>query len=481
MPFGNYKVRDKGYDRLNFSIHNYFFAKTLDQMRPGGIIAFVTSRYTMDAKDPSARKYLAQRAELLGAIRLPNNAFRANAGTDVVSDILFLQKRDHPVDIEPDWVHLDMTPEGFPINSYFTEHPEMILGELTSESTQYGKEECTVVPIPGRELSEQLRESVARLHGRYREPELAIGEDDEIMQDVIPADPDVKNYSYTVVDGEVYYRENSALRRMELDDTAKERVKGMVQLREIVGELMEYQLEDYPDEMIREKQEELNRAYDEFTGKYGIINSRGNAQAFSDDSSYYLLSSLENIDEDGKMESKADMFTKRTIRPERKVTSVDTPEEALAISIGEHGKVDLPYMSELLGTPGEYDRITEELRGVIFKDPLAPEEPETGWQTADEYLSGDVRSKLRIAQMAAEKNPDFSVNVEALRQAQPKDLDASEIDVRLGATWIDRDYIQQFMEETFDTPFYLQRNIQVNFSSATVEWRITREKRTRYP
>ena len=293
------------------------------------------------------------------------------------------------------------------------------------------------------------------------------------MQDVIPADPDVKNYSYTVVDGEVYYRENSAMRRMELNDTAKERVKGMVQLREIVGELMEYQLEDYPDEMIREKQEELNRAYDEFTGKYGIINSRGNAQAFSDDSSYYLLCSLENIDEDGKMESKADMFTKRTIRPERKVTSVDTPEEALAISIGEHGKVDLPYMSELLGTPGKYDRITDELRGVIFKDPLAPEEPETGWQTADEYLSGDVRSKLRIAQMAAEKNPDFVVNVEALRQAQPKDLDASEIDVRLGATWIDRDYIQQFMEETFDTPFYLQRNIQVNFSSATAEWRIT--------
>lgn len=293
------------------------------------------------------------------------------------------------------------------------------------------------------------------------------------MQDVIPADPNVKNYSFTVVDGEVYYRENSAMRRMELNDTAKERVKGMVQLREIVGELMEYQLEDYPDEMIREKQQELNRAYDEFTGKYGIINSRGNAQAFSDDSSYYLLCSLENIDEDGKMESKADMFTKRTIRPERKVTSVDTPEEALAISIGEHGKVDLPYMSELLGTPGEYERITDELRGVIFKDPLAPEEPETGWQTADEYLSGDVRSKLRIAQMAAEKNPDFAVNVEALRKAQPKDLDASEIDVRLGATWIDRDYIQQFMEETFDTPFYLQRNIQVNFSSATAEWRIT--------
>lgn len=473
VPFGNYKVRDKGYDRLNFSIHNYFFAKTLDQVRPGGIIAFVTSRYTMDAKDPSARKYLAQRAELLGAIRLPNNAFRANAGTDVVSDILFLQKRDHPVDIEPDWVHLDMTPEGFPINSYFTEHPEMILGELTSESTQYGKEECTVVPIPGRELSEQLREAVGRLHGRYLESELANSEADEILQDVIPADPDVKNYSYTVLDGEVYYRENSVMRRMELNDTAKERVKGMVQLREIIGELMEYQLEDCPDEMIREKQEELNRAYDEFTGKYGIINSRGNAQAFSDDSAYYLLCSLENIDEDGKMESKADMFTKRTIRPERKVTSVDTPEEALAISIGEHGKVDLPYMSELLGTPGEYDRITEELRGVIFKDPLAPEEPATGWQTADEYLSGDVRSKLRIAQMAAEKNPDFAVNVEALRQAQPKDLDASEIDVRLGATWIDRDYIQQFMEETFDTPFYLQRNIQVNFSSATAEWWIT--------
>lgn len=473
VPFGNYKVRDKGYDRLNFSIHNYFFAKTLDQVRPGGIIAFVTSRYTMDAKDPSARKYLAQRAELLGAIRLPNNAFRANAGTDVVSDILFLQKREHPVDIEPDWVHLDMTPEGFPINSYFTEHPEMILGELTAESTQYGKEECTVVPIPGRKLSEQLREAVGRLHGKYLEPELANSEADEISQDVIPADPDVKNYSYTVVDGEVYYRENSAMRRMELNDTAKERVKGMVQLRKIVGELMEYQLEDCPDEMIREKQEELNRTYDEFTGKYGIINSRGNAQAFSDDSSYYLLCSLENIDEDGKMESKADMFTKRTIRPERKVTSVDTPEEALAISIGEHGKADLPYMSELLGTPGEYDRITGELRGVIFKDPLAPEEPETGWQTADEYLSGDVRSKLRIAQMAAEKNPDFSVNVEALRKAQPKDLDASEIDVRLGATWIDRDYIQQFMEETFETPFYLSRNIQVNFSSATAEWRIT--------
>ena len=473
VPFGNYRVADKPYDKLGFSIHNYFFAKALDQVRPGGVIAFVTSRYTLDSKNPDARKYLAQRAEFLGAIRLPNNAFRANAGTDVVSDIIFLQKRDHPIDIDPDWVHLGLTPDGLAINSYYVDHPEMVLGALSTESTQYGKEECTVLPIEGADLGKQLQQAIQNLTGRYQPLELV--EEDDLTRhgDTIPADPNVKNFSYAVVNDAVYFRENSIMRKAELSETAIGRIKGLVELRTIVQELIDYQLEDYPDEAIAQKQRELNEAYDSFTARYGLINARANAQAFADDSSYYLLCSLENIDENGRLESKADMFTKRTIRPERTVTRVDTPAEALAISIGEHGKVDLPYMAELLDTPGEYQSITEELRGVIFKDPMAPDVPEAGWQTADEYLSGNVREKLKTAKMAAASRPEFAVNVEALEKAQPKDLDASEIDVRLGATWIDRDYIQQFMEETFEPPFYLRRNIEVKFSPMTAEWQIT--------
>ena len=472
VPFGNYKVSDKPYDKLGFSIHNYFFAKALDQVRPGGVVAFVTSRYTMDSKNSDARRYLAQRAELLGAIRLPNDAFKKNAGTEVVSDIIFLQKRDHPIDIVPDWVHLNRTEEGHTMNSYFVDHPEMVLGDTVLESTPYGKDDITVRPIPGAELSDLLKEAVSHIQGTYQAVELPVENSKGKEAETIPATPDVKNYSYAVVDGEVYFRENSIMRHVELNEKAKDRVKGMVELRGIVNELIEYQLEDYPDEMISQKQAELNDAYDAFTAKNGLINNRANGQAFSDDSSYYLLCSLENVDEDGNLKSKADMFTKRTIKPERKVTSVDTPSEALAISIGERGKVDLPFMAQLLGTQEDYEAIQTELRGVIFKDPMAPDDVEAGWQTADEYLSGDVRSKLRIAQMAANRDSAFNINVEALQKAQPKDLDASEIDVRLGATWIDADYIQQFMEETFETPYYLRRSIEVKFSEMTAEWRI---------
>lgn len=368
VPFGNYKVSDKPYDKLGFSIHNYFFAKALDQVRPGGIVAFVTSRYTMDSKNSDARRYLAQRAELLGAIRLPNNAFKSNAGTEVVSDIIFLQKREHPIDMEPEWVHLGFSPEGFQLNSYFAEHPEMILGNLSMENTQYGREECTVEPIPGAGLAEQLHQAVSRIHGQYQAVETLLAEGEDTPQ-VIPADPRVKNFSYTVVDDAVYFRENSVMRPVELNETAKGRVRGLVELRQTVNELIDYQMEDYPEEDIRAKQRELNTLYGKFTAEYGLINSRSNAQAFADDSSYYLLCSLENINENGELESKADMFTKRTIRPERHVTSVDTPSEALAVSIGERGKVDLPFMAKLLGTPGEYDAIMEGLKGVIFKDP----------------------------------------------------------------------------------------------------------------
>ena len=470
VPFGNYKVSDKPYDKLGFSIHNYFFAKALDQVRPGGVVAFVTSRYTMDSKNSDARRYMAQRAELLGAIRLPNDAFKKNAGTEVVSDILFLQKRDHPIDIVPDWVHLNRTEEGHTMNSYFVDHPEMVLGDTVEESTAYGMD-ITVRPIEGVELSDLLKEAVSHIKGTYQAVELPEAEKGKEAE-TIPATPDVKNFSYAEVDGEVYFRENSIMRHLDLNEKAKDRVMGMVELRGIVNQLIEYQLEDFPDQMIAQKQAELNDAYDAFTAKHGLINNRANGQAFSDDSSYYLLCSLENVDEDGNLKSKADMFTKRTIKPERRVTSVDTPSEALAISIGERGKVDLPFMAQLLGTPEEYDAIKNELRGVIFKDPMGPNDPEAGWQTADEYLSGDVRSKLRIAEMAAKHDSSFNINVEALQKAQPKDLDASEIDVRLGATWIDADYIQQFMQETFETPYYLRRSIEVKFSEMTAEWRI---------
>ena len=475
VPFGQYKVNDKAYNKLGFSIHNYFFAKAIDQVRPGGVVAFVTSRYTMDSKDSTARKHMAERADLLGAIRLPNNAFRANAGTDVVSDIIFLQKRDRPADIEPAWVQLGKTEDGFAINQYFVDHPEMVLGELTTESTQYGREDLTVAPLEGANLADQLAEAVQHIEGQYTAAEVDAPDiaEEEATRRTLPADPDVKNFSYTVVDGEVFYRENSVMTQVELSDTAKGRVTGMVELRQIVNDLIDQQLNDFPDEDIKATQEHLNTAYDAFTAKYGLLNDRRNGRLFEQDSSYYLLCSLENLDEHGQLKSKAAMFTKRTIRPERTVTSVDTPSEALAVSIGEHGKVDLPYMAELLGTPGDYGRITTELSGVIFKDPAAdPTDPEAGWQMADEYLSGDVRAKLRMAQFAAETNPEFAVNVDALTKAQPRELEASEIDVRLGATWLDPDIIQKFMTETFQIPYYLRHAVKVRYSPYTAEWRV---------
>ena len=475
VPFGQYRVNDKAYNKFGFSIHNYFFAKAIDQVRPGGIVAFVTSRYTLDSKDSSARKHIAERADLLGAIRLPNTAFKANAGTEVVSDIIFLQKRDRPIDHEPDWVQLGKTEDGFAINQYFADHPEMVLGVLSTESTQYGREELTVAPLEGISLADQLAEAVQHIEGQYTAAEVDTPDiaEEEAARRTLPADPEVKNFSYTVVDGEVFYRENSVMTQVELSDTAKGRVTGMVELRQIVNELIDQQLNDYPDEDIKATQAKLNAAYDAFTAKYGLLNDRRNGRLFEQDSSYYLLCSLENLDEQGQLKSKAAMFTKRTIRPERTVTSVDTPSEALAVSIGERGKVDLPYMAELLGTPGEYGRITTELSGVIFKDPAAdPTDPEAGWQMADEYLSGDVRAKLRMAQFAAETNPEFAVNVDALIKAQPRELEASEIDVRLGATWLNPDIIQKFMTETFQIPYYLRHAVKVRYSPYTAEWRV---------
>ena len=473
VPFGQYQVNDKAYNKLGFNIHNYFFAKALDQVRPGGVVAFVTSRYTMDAKDSTVRRYLAQRAELLGAIRLPNNAFRANAGTDVVSDILFLQKRDRPLDITPDWTQTGRTEEGFTVNQYFLDHPEMVLGQPTAESTQYGKQDYTVVPIEGLELADQLHDTVQHIHGTYQEaalPELGEGED---IDDSLPADPDVKNYSYTVVDGAVYFRENSRMVRPDLNATAEARVKGLVGLRDCVQQLIDLEMDAAaPDADIREQMAELNRLYDAFSAKYGLINDRANRLAFADDSSYYLLCALEVLDEDGRLERKADMFTKRTIKPHEAVTTVDTASEALAVSISEKACVDMAYMEQLTGKTGE--ELADELRGVIFRVPGQTEPDGTPhYVTADEYLSGNVRRKLRQAQRAAEQDPAFAVNVEALTAAQPKDLDASEIEVRLGATWIDKEYIQQFMYETFDTPFYLQRSIEVHYTPFTAEWQIS--------
>ena len=482
VPFGQYKVNDKAYNKLGFSIHNYFFAKAIDQVRPGGVVAFVTSRYTMDSKDSTTRKHMAERADLLGAIRLPNNAFRANAGTDVVSDIIFLQKRDRPIDHEPDWVQLGKTEDGFAINQYFVDHPKMVLGQLTLESTQYGHD-LTVAPIEGAVLADQLAEAVQHIEGQYTAAEVDAPDiaEEEATRRTLPADPEVKNFSYTVVDGEVFYRENSVMTQVELSDTAKGRVTGMVELRQIVNELIDQQLNDFPDEDIKATQERLNAAYDAFVAKYGLLNDRKNGRLFEQDSSYYLLCSLENLDEQGQLKSKAAMFTKRTIRPERTVTSVDTPSEALAVSIGEHGKVDLPYMAELLGTPGDYGRITTELLGVIFKDPAADaDDPEAGWQTADEYLSGNVRDKLRMAQLAAESRSEFKGNVDALTKAQPKDLEASEIDVRLGATWLAPSIVQQFMMETFQPPYRIRYNnaITVRYSPYTSEWRISNKSAT---
>ncbi|MBR9952615.1 DEAD/DEAH box helicase family protein [Eubacteriaceae bacterium Marseille-Q4139] len=472
VPFGQYQVRDKAYDKLNFSIHNYFFAKALDQVRPGGVVAFVTSRYTMDAKDSTVRRYLAQRAELLGAIRLPNDAFKKNAGAEVVSDIIFLQKRDRPLDIVPEWTQTGQTEDGFAINRYFLDHPEMVLGRQEPESTAHGMD-YTVNPIEGLELADQLHDAVKYIRGTYQEAELPELGEGEAIDTSIPADPNVKNYSYTVVDGDVYYRENSRMVRPDLNATAEARVKGLVGLRECVQQLIDLQMDAAtPDSAIQDKQTELNRLYDSFSAKYGLINDRANRLAFADDSSYYLLCALEVIDEDGKLERKADMFTKRTIKPHKAVDTVDTASEALAVSISEKACVDMAYMAELTGKTG--DELAAELQGVIFRVPGQLEKDGTPhYVTADEYLSGNVRRKLRQAQRAAQQDPSFAVNVEALTAAQPKDLDASEIEVRLGATWIDKEYIQQFMYETFDTPFYLQRNIEVNYSSFTAEWQIT--------
>ena len=480
VPFGQYQVSDRAFDKLGFSIHNYFFAKALEQVRPGGVVAFVTSRYTMDAKDSAARKYIAQRADFLGAIRLPNNAFRANAGTDVVSDIIFLQKRDRPIEIEPDWVHTGIwrnpgaNADGFAINQYFIDHPEMVLGRQTSESTQYGRQDFTVAPVEGADLAEQLSGAIRNIRGTYAEAELPdLGEDETIVE-TIPADPNVRNFSYTVVDGELYYRQNSIMTKPDFNATAKERAKGMVELRDCVQKLISQQMDGFiSDETIRQTQAELNTLYDGFTAKYGLINSRANALAFAEDSSYYLLCSLEELDEDKNLKRKADMFTRRTIRAHEAVTSVDTASEALALSISEKACVDMEYMSKLTGKSQE--ELIDELNGVIFLDPVRGE-----WQTADEYLSGNVRQKLREAEQAAQDSPGYLPNVEALRQAQPRDLDASEIEVRLGATWIDPSYIREFMWETFETPFYQQRMIDVNYSAFTAEWNIRNKNAVSY-
>ena len=472
VPFGQYKVNDPAYNKLGFNIHNYFFAKALDQVRPGGVVAFVTSRYSMDAQNPSVRKYLAQRADLLGAIRLPNTAFKANAGTEVVSDILFLQKRDRAIDIEPDWVHLGQTEDGYAINSYFLDHPEMVMGRNSSESTAHGMD-YTVEPLEDISLADQLHEAVQRIHGTYQEAELPdLGEGEEI-RDTIPADPDVKNFSYALIDGEVYFRENSVMVHPQLNNTARERIKGMIALKDCVRQLIDLQMDEYtPDSAIQQKQAELNTLYDSFTEKYGILNSRGNRLAFSDDSAYYLLCALEILDDDGNFQRKADMFSKRTIQPHKVVTSVDTAVEALTISIGERACVDLGYMSSLSGK--SIDELTADLQGVIFHDPKRGAlEDYAGWVTADEYLSGNVRQKLKEAEDAAAENPMYQSNVEALRAAQPKDLEASEIEVRLGATWIHKSYVQQFMYELLDTPSYLKRYIHVEYAPYTAAWNIS--------
>ncbi len=465
VPFGQYQVNDSKYNHLKFSIHNYFIAKSLDMVHPGGILAFITTRYTMDSQNTDVREYLAERADLLGAIRLPNSAFKANANTDVVSDILFLQRRESAADQAPEWVQTGTNADGFTVNHYFLNHSEMVLGKEASESTQYGRQDYTVMPVPGTSLAEQLQKAISLIHGTYRE---AISEPGGAAPaDILQADDSVKNYSFTLIDGKVYYRENMDMKKQELNATAEKRVKGMIKLRDCVHGLIALQMDEYtPDSAIKAKQMELNQFYDVYTRKYGLINSRANRLAFDKDSSYYLLCSLEILDEDGKLERKADMFTKRTIKQHKAVTSVDTASEALVVSIGERARVDLPFMSRLAGK--SESELIQELSGVIYKDPVNGE-----WQTSDEYLSGNVRRKLRQAQKAASEDPAYQVNVEALKAAQPKDLDASEIEVRLGATWIDQSYIQQFMHEVLNTPVYLRNRITVNYSKFTAEWCVT--------
>ena len=461
VPFGQYQVHDPEYDRLGFSIHNYFAAKMLDQVRPGGIVAFVTSRYTLDAKDESVRRYLAERGELLGAIRLPNNAFRANAGTDVVSDIIFLQRREAPATELPEWVHVGENEDGFAINNYFLQHPDMVLGTPTAESTQYGRQDYTVAPIEGAELSELLHEAVQNIHGEYAEREIEEAE----RSDILPADPDVRNYSFTLVDGEVYYREGGIMVRQDVSAAMTARIKGLMELRDCTRRLIQLQTEDASDVEIATEQRRLNLLYDAYTVKHGLISNRENKRAFSDDSSYYLLCSLEILDEDGKLERKADMFTRRTIQPHRPVEHTETAAEALAVSLNELGRVDMGYMSRLCGK--SETEIAAELSGVVFRVP-----GEERYATADEYLSGNVREKLREAEAAAKAEPSFNINVEALRAAQPRELTASEIDVRLGATWIEPRYIAQFMVNTFQPSYWASRSMSVNYSPYTSEWRI---------
>ena len=465
VPFGAYQVSDRRYDRHHFMIHDYFIAKSLDLVRPGGVVAVVTSSGTMDKQNPAVRQYIANRAELLGAIRLPNNAFQRNANTSVVSDILFFQKRDRASIEEPEWLNLKETQEGYSVNAYFAEHPEMVLGEFTTESTQYGKQEVTVKPKEGITLEEQLKEAVQNIHGTITELELS---DTELEEDVvsIPADPDVKNFSFTVVNEEVYYRENSVMNRMELPAMTAERVKGMVKIRDVTNELIQCQMEEGSAEQITKLQEKLNEEYDAFTAKYGLISSNANKRAFSQDSSYCLLTSLEFLDDKGELKRKADIFTKRTIRRAETVTSVDTASEALAVSIGERAGVDLSYMAQLSGKTEE--KLTEELAGVIFKNPISEK-----WEPSDEYLSGNVREKLQIAKQFAEDHPEYQVNVQYLEQVQPKDLDASEIEARLGATWISENYITQFMAETFHTPrYYVGSKVKVQYAEVTGQWNV---------
>ena len=465
VPFGAYQVSDRRYDRHHFMIHDYFIAKSLDLVRPGGVVAVVTSSGTMDKQNPAVRQYISNRAELLGAIRLPNNAFQRNANTSVVSDILFFQKRDRASIEEPEWLNLKETPEGYSVNAYFAEHPEMVLGEFTTESTQYGKQEVTVKPKEGITLDEQLKEAVQNIHGTIRELGLS---DTELEEEVvsIPADPDVKNFSFTVVNEEVYYRENSVMNRMELPSMTAERVKGMMKIRDVTNELIQCQMEEESDEQITKLQGKLNEEYDTFTAKYGLISSNANKRAFSQDSSYCLLTSLEFLDDKGELKRKADIFTKRTIRRAETVTSVDTASEALAVSIGERAGVDLSYMAQLSGKTEE--ELTEELAGVIFKNPIGEK-----WEPSDEYLSGNVREKLQIAKQFAEDHSEYQVNVQYLEQVQPKDLDASEIEARLGATWISEDYITRFMAETFHTPrYYVGSKVKVQYAEVTGQWNV---------
>ena len=465
VPFGQYKVADKQYDKQNFLIHDYFFAKTLDKVRPGGVVAFVTSKGTMDKKSPEVRKYLVQRAELLGAVRLPNTAFKENAGTEVTSDILFLKKRDRVMDLEPDWVHLSEDENGIAMNSYFAEHPEMIVGKMEMVSGPYGLE-STCMPDTTRPFAQQLQEAISHIDGEIEAVELDELAD-ELADATIPADPDVKNYSYTLVDDRVYYRENSIMKPVDMSDSMQERIKGMVGIRNCTPELINLQLEEYPDTVIKEKQAELNSLYDAFSKKHGLINSQTNKRAFNQDSSYCLLCSLEKLDDEGNFKGKADMFTKRTIKKAEVVTSVDTASEALAVSLSEKARVDLDYMAELTGK--DVGTVKEELTGIIFQNPLTDQ-----WETADEYLSGNVRDKLETAKVYVESHPEYAVNVQALTQVQPKELDASEIEVRIGATWIDPKYIEDFMRETFETPQHLlDRNVVgVQYSDVTGQWNI---------